>query len=205
MRMFGLDDGNQDKVIYSAEITQEWLDGIKSKHSWDKYNLYDNRLWEYMDELFDKVVAKSGAGSDEKLWDNLNRPQKVFWTFLAFNGDTDNGGVYQFFFNRIQFAYAATEAFQELGQHDLLDDYLIAFDEVTGFQDKHLELRTRFENLDLEWAERATGFQEGAKLLTSAKKIEDYYYNEDFKRQLHKSVADYIEQRMDQFARIIPT
>ncbi|MEZ5059847.1 MAG: hypothetical protein R2879_22670, partial [Saprospiraceae bacterium] len=100
---FSLDDGNQEELILYSEIPQEELDSIQKKYSWDDYNKYDNRLWEYMTVFFDDVVSKSGIQEREELWLKLNRPQKVFWTFLAFSGDTDNGGIYQFLFNKPEF------------------------------------------------------------------------------------------------------
>lgn len=43
---FSLDDGNQEELILYSEISNEDLDSIQKKYSWDDYNKYDNRLWE---------------------------------------------------------------------------------------------------------------------------------------------------------------
>ncbi|MFT2009622.1 hypothetical protein ACMA1I_13160 [Pontibacter sp. 13R65] len=93
--MYSLNEGNQTDLIYYAEVNQEWLNTLDHKYNWDNFNQFDNKLWEYMYKLFDDVVEKADAKTNEELWNNLNRCQKLFWSFLAFGGDTDNGGVFQ--------------------------------------------------------------------------------------------------------------
>ncbi|MEL6560390.1 MAG: hypothetical protein AAFQ94_19525, partial [Bacteroidota bacterium] len=84
--LYSINDGNQNEKFYFAKLDQQWLDDLKAKYSWDDFNTYDNRMWEYMDKLFDQVIENCNASSNEELWQKLNRPQKVFWSFLAFGG-----------------------------------------------------------------------------------------------------------------------
>ena len=87
---------------------------------------------EYMYKLFDETLEKSGIEDYTELWNKLNREQKMFWSFLAFNGDTDNGGVYQFIFNRPEFIVAVAETWEELELAELKEDYAEVLRELSG-------------------------------------------------------------------------
>ncbi|MEQ8478028.1 DUF4375 domain-containing protein [Fulvivirga sp.] len=200
MTVFSLDDGNQCTLIYSIKIKQEWLDSLKVKYVWNDFDEYDNRLWEHMYTLFDPMVENSGAKNSNELWQNLTRGQKLFWSFLAFNGDTDNGGVYQFFSNRPEHAVSVLEVWHELNIDRLEKDYKATLEELVGKTDKISEFRTKFNEQDSDWNERWEAFNEGYKELPSAEAIEEYYYDKEFKRTLFKALTDYIENNIEQFA-----
>lgn len=201
-KFYSINDGNQVELIVSMEITQEWLDSIKSKYDWNEFNEYDNRMWEYMYKFFDETVKKSGVKDYAELWKKLNREQKIFWAFLAFNGDTDNGGVYQFIFNRSEFLIAVAETWDELEVSELKTDYENVLYELSGKSAKISELKTVFNDESKDWNQRWKSFSDGYKELKSTAKIEDYYYKKEFKKQLYKKVVDLIENNIDKFARI---
>jgi hypothetical protein len=176
-KLYSLNDGNQDKLLVSLKVSQDWVDSVKSKYDWNEFDLYDNRLWEYMYKLFDETMDKSGIHDDDELWNKLNRQQKVFWAFLSFNGDTDNGGVHQFVINRPKFIVATTETWKELGIEKLETDYNSVLAELTGKTSEITELK-------------------------SSAKIENYYYDKEFKKKVYKKVADYIENNIEKLASI---
>ena len=196
---FSLDDGNQDELILFSTVSQEWIDSTKAKYKWENYELYDNRLWEYMYKLFDDVVAQSGIQDFGELWNKMNRPQKVFWAFLAFSGDTDNGGVYQFIFNKPEFILAVAEMWEEIGLERVSKDYNEVLKELTGKAGKISELKAIFNDDSKSWDNRWSSFSEGYKELKSTQKIEEYFYDKEFKKECHQKVADYIEKNMDKF------
>lgn len=204
---YSIDDGNQNSLIVGQTITKEWLETIKDKYSWDDFHEYDNRLWEYMDEIFDKMAdntTKEDYGEYDNFWNVLTREQKVFWTFLVFNGDTDNGGVYQFIFNRPEFIFAVSEMWNELGMHKISRDYEKVLEELTGKSGKISELKTVFNDESKSMDERWDSFSEGYGELKTKEKIEAYYYDKEFKKSLYQKMADYIEQNIDKFAKIEP-
>ncbi|MFK7972838.1 MAG: DUF4375 domain-containing protein [Bacteroidia bacterium] len=196
---FSLDDGNQDSLIFYSTVSQNWVDSTKAKFDWENFDEYDNRMWEYMSKLFDDVIAESSAEDYNELWEKLNRPQKVFWSFLAFNGDTDNGGVYQFIFNRPEFLFAVAEMWEEIGAERVAKDYAEVLKELTGKSGKISELKTAFNSETNSWEQRWESFTDGYDELESTDIIEDYYFDEVFKKECHKKMADYIEQNMDMF------
>lgn len=199
---YSLNDGNQSELLISMEIPQTWLDSTKTKYDWNEFDEYDNRMWEYMYKFFDETIEKSGIKSYEELWSKLTRQQKVFWAFLSFNGDTDNGGVYQFIFNRPEFIIATAEAWEELEIDKLKTDYNAVLTELTGKSAKIGELNSVFNDESKSWNKRWDSFADGYRELKSTEKIEDYYYDEEFKKLVHKKVADYIELNIEKFTEI---
>ena len=107
----------------------------------------------------------------------MNRQQKLFWAFLSFNGDTDNGGVSQFVLNRPKFIVAAAETWKELGIEELERDYNSVITELKSKTSEISELKS-FET------------------------IENYYYDMDFKKKIYKKVADFIENNIGRLASI---
>ncbi|WP_424004261.1 DMP19 family protein [Maribacter sp. IgM3_T14_3] len=201
-KLYSINDGNQNELLISIKVKQEQLDSIKAKYDWNQFDEYDNRMWEYMYKLFDETIEKSGIESYDELWNKLTRQQKVFWAFLSFNGDTDNGGVYQFIFNRPEFIIAAAEAWEELEIDKLKTDYNAVLNELTGKTSKIGELKSVFNDESKSWNKRWNSFADGYKELKSTEKIEDYYYDKEFKKTVHKKVADYIELNIEKFTEI---
>jgi hypothetical protein len=200
---YSINNGNQNELIVSMEISQKWLDSTNKKYNWNEFDEYDNKMWEYMYKFFDETVEKSGIKDYNELWNKLNREQKMFWAFLAFNGDTDNGGVYQFIFNRPEFIISVAETWDELKMDELNKDYVNVLNELSGKSSKISELKTVFNDESQDWNKRWTSFSAGYKELKSTEKIEDYYYNKEFKKKLFKRVADRIENNIDKFATIV--
>ncbi len=198
-KLYSLNDGNQSELLISTKVSQDWLDSIKNKYDWNNFNEYDNRMWEYMYKLFDETIEKSGIESYDELWSKLTRQQKMFWAFLSFNGDTDNGGVYQFIFNRPEFIIATAETWEELEIEKLETDYNAVLNELTGKTLKIGELKSVFNDESKSWNKRWNSFADGYKELKSTEKIESYYYDKEFKKMVHKKVADYIESNIDKF------
>lgn len=187
---YSINDGNQIELIFAPTYSKQWFDELDNKYSWNNFGAYDNRFLEYMYNLFDTlaVLAKGQINSDRDFFNKLTRGQKVFYALLVFGGDTDNGGVYQFFFNRPEFCFAVLEAFKELEFNTLSQDYEKCLNEFIDI----------FNDSKNSWKIKAKSFQEDIK---SAKKIEDYFYKDEFKKTFYKAVVDYIDQHLEQFVR----
>lgn len=201
--LYSIEEGNQDSLTLGARIAQGWIDTVQAKYSWDTFDEYDNRMWQYMDKLFDETVENSGIQEYDELWRKLTREQKVFWAFLAFNGDVNNGGVYQFISNRPEFLVAVSEMFHELEMHEVAKDYELVLQELVGKAGKINELKSALHDNSKSWEKRWNSFTEGYKELQSTEKIESYYYDKEFRKRLYKKVADYIELHIDKFATVV--
>ena len=200
IEFFSLNDGNQTELILFIEVSKSWIDSTKVKYDWDEFDVYDNRMFEYMYKLFDETIEKSGIKDYNELWNKLTREQKIFWAFLVFNGDTDNGGVSKFVFNRQEFVVAVAELWDELEMNELKTDYEELLTELIGKEVKISEFKTVYNDKSNDVRNRWRSFTEGQEKLKSAKKIEDYYYNVEFKKKLYRKVAELIESNMDKFA-----
>ena len=151
-----------------------------------------------MYELFDtlpKIARK--AEPDQIFFNNLTRGQKVFYSFLAFNGDIDNGGVWQFFYNRPELSIAALEALEELKLTKLKSDYEKCLEEFLGTKDIYSKRKEISKYTKSKWVT----FKGGYNHIKSAKTLEDYYYNEGFKKDLYKAFVDYVDSNLDQFVK----
>ena len=201
-KFYSLDDGNQTELIISAETTKEWIDSTKSKYNWNDFDEYDNLLWEYMYELFDKPIEKQTDVDYWTLWNKLTREQKVFWAFLAFSGDTDNGGVNQFIFNKPEFLIAVSEMWNELGLEKIASDYESFLKELSGKSGDLTELKDTFNNQSDIWKNEVLPFANEKRKLKSSDKIEDYFYDKEFRKKTYKKVAEYIENNIDKFTKM---
>jgi hypothetical protein len=200
---YSINDGNQTELIFAPAYNKQWFDELDKKYSWDNFGAYDNRFWEYMYNLFDTLpgLAKGQTKSDHDFFNKLTRGQKVFYSVLVFSGDTDNGGVYQFFFNRPEFCFAALEAFKELKLDTLSKDYENCLNEFIGSADSYGKRKEIFNDPKFSWEQKAKSFQEGYSDIKSAKVIEDYFYTDEIKKVYYKTVVDYIDKNLDQFVR----
>jgi hypothetical protein len=200
---YSINDGNQDKIVFAPDYNKEWFDGLDKKYSWNNFGAYDNRFWEYMYNIFDTLpaLAKGKTASDRDFFNKLTRGQKIFYSVLVFNGDTDNGGVYQFFFNRPEFCFAVLETFKELELDTLSKDYENCLNEFIGSSDSYSKRKTIFNDSNNSWEKRFKSFSDGYGDLKSGKKIEEYYYKDEFKKQLYKTVVDYVDNNLNQFVK----
>lgn len=198
--LYSINDGNQTSLVCAAEIKEEWLADLKEAYNWNHFDEYDNILTEYIDFLFDDVVEGCGITEQEDLWNAMNRPQKVLWAFLAFTGDVDSGGLYQFLFNSPQFIFSAYEMFEELGLDRLKEDYKLVLDELIGKQARIKELKEALREGDEQFESRWNAFAAGYESINTSQVIESYYYRSYFKKELFEKIANYIEANLDHFA-----
>ncbi|MFT3796625.1 hypothetical protein [Flavobacterium sp.] len=198
---FSLNDGNQTEVIVAPKYDPEWFKALDEKYSWDRFDEYDNRFWEYMYQLFDTLPDLAETENRIDFFNNLNRPQKVFYSLLVFNGDTDNGGVAQFFFNRPEFVFAVLETFDELKLPQLKADYEKCLNEFLGTSESYLKRKQIFNDQNLDWEKRWKAFVKGYDEIKSAAILEDYYYTTEFRKDYYKNFVDYADRHMDYFVK----
>ena len=176
---YRINGGNQSELIFAPAYNKQWFDELDKKYSWDNFVSYDNRFWEYAKNLLDTVhaLAKGNTKSDRDFFNKLTRGQKVFYSVMSFGNDTNNGGVYQFFFNKPEFSFAVLESFKELKLDSLSLDYEKCLDEFIGSVDSYGKRKEIFNDPKKSWEKRYKSFQEGYLDIKSAKKIEEYFYN----------------------------
>ena len=155
-----------------------------------------------MYELFDKPIEKQTDIDYWTLWNKLTREQKVFWAFLAFSGDTDNGGINQFIYNKPEFTLVVSEVWTELELEKIGSDYEFFLKELSGKSGNSNEIKKAFITESGIWKNRVSPFANEKISLKSAENIEDYFYDKDFRKEVYKKVADYIDQNIDKYTTI---
>ena len=200
---YDINEGNQNEIIFAPSFDIEWFQMLDVKYSWDNFNMYDNRLGEYMYKLHDSLsdLAKGQFSSDKDFFEKLTRGQKVFYSFLIFNGEVDNGGVYQFFFNRPEFCFAIYDSLEVLGLYELKNDYSRCLDEFLSEPNSFNQRKVIFLHKNHDWAKRWNSFTEGYSEIKSAETIENYYYKVPYKKLLYKTLVDYIDNHIESFVR----
>jgi hypothetical protein len=193
-------EGNQDKVLHGSTLTKLDLTEICNELASDDPKLPAHVFHKYMDKLFDDVISNSGKQKFNDFWLEMNLYQKVFCSFLVFSGQTDNGGVYQFVFNRPQFLIAVQESFNELSIGSLVKDYDCVLNELNGNNvDKLAEIKSIFNNDSADFSSQWDAFVEGRGDLPSTEIIESYFYDKEFKEIFYKSVVGYINKNINYF------
>lgn len=199
---YSINDGNQIELIYAPNYNSEWFEELKKKYSWDSFDEYDNIFCEYMYMLFDTLPEIAGkTESDHEFFNNLTRQQKFFYSLLTFTGDTDNGGVTQFFFNRPEFSFAVLETLEELKMTKLKTDYEKCLNEFIGTSNSYAKRKEIFNKTNLKWEKRWKAFTDGYSEIKSADILEDYFYSKEFKKELYKTFVEYADKNIDKFVR----
>lgn len=198
---YSLDQGNQKQLILDPEKTADWVELTKKNYSWEKYDEFDNRLDEYMEFLFD-VLPELGHASedDEEFWKQLTLGQKMFYTLLCFEGAVDNGGIFQFFWDKPEFIYALDETLAILNVEPLQEDYALMVDryEAVAQEMEALQLTINYNNK--KWQELYhAAYDKGLILFGEEYELGEYYLDPEFKKHLHKAMCNYIESHLEEF------
>jgi hypothetical protein len=199
--LFDIEAGNQNELIHYVSIPKQQLEEVKHTYQWESYDEYDNRVTEYMELLFDNLTNKHREKHlSNQFWRELTRGQKVFWSFLAFSGDVENGGVYQFLHNKGEHLNAARQVMVELNQTELLKFYDNFMEEVKKNKLKLNWYLSLSQSPILGRKLRHRAYLNGLELLKSPEELNDYFYSDEFKKQWDKAMSDYIERSIEQFA-----
>lgn len=201
---YSIEQGNQTQLILIPDKDEDWIELTKRNYSWEKYDEFDNRLDEYMEHLFD-VLPELGhaAEDDDEFWIQLSRGQKIFYTYLVFEGSVENGGIFQFFWERPEHIYAFDEVIEILDVQPLKDDY-ISF--VDHYETKAKELEALQDSINYnnkKWEEQYNqAYDKGLDLFGEEHEIGEYFMDPEFKKTFHKAMSDYIETHLEEFIKV---
>jgi hypothetical protein len=200
--LVSLGDSVDPKRAFRPKVKLDAIVDNIVNHKWSNFDEYNNRMWQFTEQFLDPATKKIKARSVAQLWSALNRPQRLFYTVASFSGQTDNGGVWQFLFNKPELSLAALEVFHEIGATKLARDYQATLEEVVGNAKTVSGLRKKFVSKKLDDAQRWRAFAEGYEQASSASKIEKYFYTLKFKKQFYKQTCDFVEDSLSSFAQI---
>lgn len=205
-RSYKIKNGNQNKVKLHAEISKAWLAQTYEQYNWDEYDVYDNPAHELYEELIEEIVEdefeKSSLMSFTLIWNKLNKYQKTLSVYFGFEGQVDNGGIYQFFFNVPEHKVSFLEACNELGLTKLKELYQESLNDFNLSKNSYNKRKRIFNDESIEWSERYGTFSDGRKEINNSSVLEDYFFSDANKKEIHLIISNYIYKNLSKFAKI---
>ena len=183
-------------------VSRNWLTEMKEKFANVPYDKYKNEHYELSDSLCNEIY------SEYKYWEKgethydflskLSDAQKMYFALINFEGQTNNGGVYQFLFNQPECSIIALEAMKHAKLDRLATDYEKVLQQFFGNFDSIEALRSKFQNKYLGWDKRWNSFAEGYEELSTAEVIENYFYEDEFSKNFHAKMTQYVYDNQDE-------
>lgn len=194
---------SQSSSKHLPHVPVNWIEVIEEKYTKQSYDKYNNVHYELSkilcNEVYDRSeLFKQGKISHTELLNEMTKEQRIYQTLVNFEGQVNNGGVYQFLFNYPELSIIALEAFKIMGAAKLAKDYEQVLHEYFGKFDTVQDLYTKFQDNSKDWNKRWNAFAEGYKELPSAAMIEEYFYKEDFSKDYQAKIIAFVKQNRKQ-------
>jgi hypothetical protein len=191
-----LESSTQSKD-YLPSVPKGWLEEIENKYKDSTYLVYPNEYTIISDKLCSEVYIQSKYWeknlSHTDFLNRLTKEQRIFFSLVNFEGQTNNGGVYQFVFNQPELSLITLEAMKITKMDSLAKDYELVLHEVFGKTENISELRNKFQDNTQTMNSRWNAFVEGYKKIKSAEVIEEYLYEADFINQFRAKLLEYVK------------
>lgn len=189
-------DSNQGSSKFLPVVSKEFLSESQEKYRGREYDLYKNTHSELAGILVNKVYQ------DAKYWERnqshaqfinqLSRAQKLYFALVNFEGQVNNGGVYQFLFNQPEFSLIVLDAMKAAEMDRLHSDYKNVLEEYLGKFETIQQLNAKFQDGGKNWEKRWNSFVSGYKEVPSATRIEEYFYTKEFKMEFHQKMVNFV-------------
>lgn len=187
-------------------VESDWLENVHKTFEDKEYNKYDNEHYVLSERLCNQVY------SDYKYWEHnlshaqflnqLNDIQKMYFALINFEGQTNNGGVYQFLFNQPENAIIALEAMKMAKLEQLASDYEIVLEQFFGKFETIEDLRNTFQSGNLNWDKRWNAFVEGYREIPQAEVIEEYFYTDKYSKEFHTKMVLFVMKHQSELMRV---
>lgn len=159
----------------------------------------EDLFWAYRVLIFDKLPLPSNITHD-LFWKKMTKPQQVIYTLGIFIEQTNNGGIWQFFFNQTEYICAVGEAFETFSNMNLFNTYYTrCFNELAEILQNGVfeQICEVWNNQALPFEERWKAFKSGQTHIPHHTEFETYFYSEEGKNRLYRDfVNKYIEQNL---------
>ncbi len=189
-------DGDNFKTHLLPKVPKNWVQETIDKFEGKEYDKYDNYHYRFSDKLCNDVYRSykywEKGESHYDFLSKLNDTQKMYFALINFEGQTNNGGVYQFLYNQPENSIITLEALKDAKLIRLSKDYEIVLNQFFGKFSTISELRSKFQNGKINWEKRWNSFVEGYKEIPHAEKIEEYFYEEEYSKEYHSKIAQFV-------------
>lgn len=197
--------GDMSLNPYRCLVSEGWIEQMILEWEGKPYNNYKNLYVAFTHKLYYDYHDINNYWESENSYvdfvHKLNDIQKMFLAMVPFEAQTNNGGVYQFFFNVPEYSIVALEAMQKANLDRLSNDYEIALNQFYGKFESIAELRSKFQMADTDWESRWASFTEGYKEVPQGKIIEKYFYDNNYLAGYHSKLAKFVIDNKDYLVR----
>lgn len=171
------------------------LEALQTQHKSNPHDLF----WAYHSLIFENMTLPENI-TNELFWKKLTKPQQVILTLGIFIEQTNNGGIWQFFFNKTEYICAVGEAFETFSNMNLFNTYYTrCFNEFAEMLNngEFARICEVWNDTTLSFEERWAAFKEGQKHISHHTEFEDYFYSEKGKDRLYNDLINkYIAQNL---------
>lgn len=184
-------------------LPSNWITKIEKKWEEKEWEIYDNEHYDICEKICNEVYSinkyweKNQTHAD--FLNELTKEQRIYFTLINFESQVNNGGVYQFLFNCPELSIIALQGMKETGMTKLANDYETVLHEYFGKFNTIQALFSRFQSTNNDSIKGWNSFAKGYKELTSAIKIEDYFYKENFVKTYQQNLTNYVKANRDKF------
>ena len=158
---FTIEDQRNNRLLINPSIQNSVLEEVKAKYADMDYDRFDNLFFAYSELLLDPLWDLSEATDEEDYFNKLNKSQRIFSILMQMDGQINNGGVYQFLWNRPESMHAAREALFELEIQPLANDFAVVIQELEQHVDDYIEDKKIWDNSKLSHEVKWKRFTDG--------------------------------------------
>lgn len=183
-----LKEGNQSNLLYSANLSSEAFQLIKSENSNPKI-----RFQKYKQHLVDLLIESNKNIPGDLVWNNSTKGQKLLRVFSTFDHHATSTGLFSFLFHNSEFVFAMIDVLQTIEADRMIEDYKQVVGEFGHRMEIFTENRKTYEYPLTTDKEKQVAFDTAKASILSVDKIEQYYYDDEFQEYIYQKVCDYVE------------
>lgn len=169
------------------KTTSESIESLKKKNKKSEDLFYG----------YHELIIESLEQPVDVLWDELTKAQQVVGAIGLFTFQVNNGGVWQFLYNRTEFCFTVADAFHAIDvfTNTSYSRVLNEFVEMANRGD-WAALNDKINNENLSDDERWETFKKGADLIPSHEDHDKTWMEADSRRRFFDRVNKYIDQNL---------
>ncbi len=183
------------KLQLHKTVSLASLETIQKEHVANPHDLF----WAYHALIFQDIPLPKNA-TDEIFWKKLTKSQQIVFVLGIFIEHTNNGGIWQFFFNKTEYIIAVGQAFETFSNMNVFNTYYSrCFNELAKILDsgEFFTICDIWNDTNRPFEERWTAFKSGEAYIENHTLFEEYFYSEKGKDRLYNDLINkYIAQNL---------
>lgn len=194
--MYSLKDGAARKLNFFSSVSQKEISSRQSQSEKNKIS-GEELFWIYHKWIIEDMQLPADKSWDE-IWKKLTKEQKIVYTLGIFISESNNGGVWQFLFNRPDLAAAAGQSLETVKPYMIWVHYARVFKEFVKIleNEEFLKMKNIFNDESIPFEKRWETFKNGADYVPSSKEIEEYLYKDDYKKKFYDKINSFIKMNL---------